>query len=1607
MKKLLVLNFFPAFVPPSSGGELRYFKMYSMLSSYFDVTLLSPTFAGHPFEIVTHSDTFREYRIPKDESIHHGLHHRLDKEGVCTEVSALVCALSSAYPNEYHKHYFDLCEKADIIVHESPYMVQYDMLWGFDNKPRIYNSYNVEYLLMKQLYRGDKAENYLQYISSLEKKLTRESALVFATSEEELDSFIDLYGLTADKIVLAPNGIDTEEVTRFTGQGKKTALFIGSQHPPNVEAVDFIIRGVAPKCPEIDFLIAGTCCTPFLQNPRGENVQLLGRVDDEKKKDLFTRADVAINPMFSGAGTNLKTLEFLAAEMPLISTDVGVRGLGLRDNEHFARAAKDNFALRLSAIVANEQLCERIARAGRLHIIEHFSWEGIAAGVRVALDKLPLAGDRARKRILLLNDFSAARPTSGGEMRINRLYSELSRYHDIALLCLNGSSLIEQSYITSAFTEISFPKTPEHVVEETRVNSTCWISASDIINSYMCAGNRHFICAVGAFYKMADLVVLVHPYMLPALDQLRGKPLIYESLNFESGLKRDLLKEHPSFETLIARVERVEKAACRDSTLLLGVTREDLSRLTSFAGTTPEYAHVIANGVDVKGDAFFSETREEVKKALRGRRSILFVGSGHGPNVAALAFIIRSLAPALPHRIFLIIGTVCNAFKREEVPENVLLFGRLDEAYKEVLLRISDAAINPITEGSGSNLKLAEYLAYRLPTVTTKIGARGYDVADGREAIICDLPEFAARIESLFGDDAAMHTLSERGNAYARRELGWNTLANDYFAILDSTVFKTRKKKLLVLTYRFTVPPLGGAEVYLLNILREMDRLGDLSITIATLDIHDIINRYHFSTDYTYDDSVPPLPGMGSTVVYKFRCDDIREDSRLLSAGRLFERWMEEFVVSSLRHLDKYAFPLLMGGWHFPECSDRHCEIWSSSKALVYAEGTDEMVFIGYSPQKGVLAVSSQRGTLHKTATHGDFRISVKTSGARWVQLDIDPFAAADDPRPLGVRICGIRYHKDSAWHDLNLNYNYRDYLKEYHLGEYIDELIRIAEARPPEFDALFQFTRGPISSELENWLDRNLERFDIVMGHSVPFSTSVLAAKYANKFAKPLVILPHFHMDDEFYHWKSYYDALQSATAVLASPKRSIDLFYRKIGVVAHYIHGGAVYKEEHAGIDTSDFFEVYTESLPFFLVLGRKAGAKNYRWAIDAVKKINEHQKVCQLVIIGRDEDGVGISASDARYLGEQHRNVVLGALKECAALINMSESESFGIVILEAWMQKKPVIVNEQCGAFAELVEDGVNGFLANRDNLVDRVRSILERPSQAGEMGAQGFQKVSEEFTWQAIAKNANQLLLNETGKTAAIRTDDQISAPSCDIEEEISNIRNLHSGGVPHEPDFLFFKNLPEEDGLLLDVGANAGQSAVSFRFVDKNRRILSLEPNYLFRPVLQFVKEKLVPRFDYMLCGLGDQKATLRLTVPYVDEKPYYQECSIDKTQFDKPWVKERLASYGTRVTFKEMDIQIVAADDLELRPDVVKIDAEGFELSVLQGMKNTITSSYPVFLIENNDYVHVTDFLKSLGYEVFVYDANSNRLHPPGNSANCFYLHRTYHNGLLKALAY
>ena len=787
-------------------------------------------------------------------------------------------------------------------------------------------------------------------------------------------------------------------------------------------------------------------------------------------------------------------------------------------------------------------------------------------------------------------------------------------------------------------------------------------------------------------------------------------------------------------QELMSQVFKIEKLACEKSQFIVASSKDDYVPLLKVGEAAKEF-FIIPNGVEFLYDTLYDI--KSIKDSFYGYPIIVFMGSAHKPNIDALRFIIDELAVKLKDFYFIVIGSVGDAIAKPSA-KNVLLFGKLEEEYKNILLKIADVAINPMMEGSGSNLKVAEYFSNRLPVVTTSIGARGYDITSGTEAIICDLANFTNCITQLMSNNELRSRLSEKGYEYCKKNLDWSYLGDAFYNIINQRILHQEdKKKVLVITYRYTIPPLGGAEVYLRNVIKELSKTDKFTFDIATTDIFEIFNKYHFATEFTFIGK-QKLPADKNINVYRFKTDTIPDEEKYINAKTLYQFWIEESVNISEKFLNTYSFPLLMGGWHFPESINNGFQLWSSPDALIYAKGIKEIVIKAYAPVKKTLSIYGDESLIHQQEVNGSFNLTLNVSDVSVLHLKTQPNYVPFDVRPLGMLFYSLQYKMSDKEGSIRLDYSYKEYLKENHIEEYIEALIQTARTRKSEIEELFHTIRGPNSHDLEKFLNKAIRNYDIVLGHSIPFKTSIIATKYAKKYDRPLVLLPHFHFDDEFYHWKEYYNAMDHADAVVGFPEIAQNLFYDKIGVQSDFLPGGAVYENENNKVDSSEFLKSYKSRLPFFLILGRKSGSKKYQTIIEASRKSNREGNKFNLVMIGRDEDKIRVSASDVIYLGEQPREVVLGALKECAGLITMSESESFGIVILEAWMQKKPVIINKRCQAFAELVQNNINGLLATEQDLREKMEYILENKTHAIQMALNGYKKVTTDYTWGSIA-----------------------------------------------------------------------------------------------------------------------------------------------------------------------------------------------------------------------------------------------------------------------------
>jgi len=240
--------------------------------------------------------------------------------------------------------------------------------------------------------------------------------------------------------------------------------------------------------------------------------------------------------------------------------------------------------------------------------------------------------------------------------------------------------------------------------------------------------------------KRTDVLLVEYPFWVSILNSIPNiKPFV---LTFH-----DILSEGVAQPWLKARVEQEELAACHGSSAIVCCNDSDAAflRVNGFA------PGVIPHGIKIPEDTGFSmPTPEgnfyELIEARRREGAIIcfFVGSSHQPNREALDAISVMASELLEDSRFLFVaaGSCC----APSLPsQNEVHLGAVTEETLDWLYSCSEIILAPLRRGTGASLKTIEALARKKVLLTTPVGARGYPLVSGRDALIIDQPEGFSR----------------------------------------------------------------------------------------------------------------------------------------------------------------------------------------------------------------------------------------------------------------------------------------------------------------------------------------------------------------------------------------------------------------------------------------------------------------------------------------------------------------------------------------------------------------------------------------------------------------------------------------------------------------------------------------------------------------------------------------------------------------------------------------------------------------------------------------------------------------------------------------------
>jgi glycosyltransferase involved in cell wall biosynthesis len=321
---------------------------------------------------------------------------------------------------------------------------------------------------------------------------------------------------------------------------------------------------------------------------------------------------------------------------------------------------------------------------------------------------------------------------------------------------------------------------------------------------------------------------------------------------------------------------------------------------------------------------------------------------------------------------------------------------------------------------------------------------------------------------------------------------------------------------------------------------------------------------------------------------------------------------------------------------------------------------------------------------------------------------------------------------------------------------------LPVAVSRASSYDgvpvhyASRRFPRRFFGAALSEVLDAALDAADVCHVHGIWHVPEWLATRAAHRRGVPYVISPRGMLlpgAAAHHRWRkriAYHllerAALTRATALHATADEEAQVLRRLIpGLEVAVVRNGVELLARGAPFGSARAAQGIPPADPVVLFVGRLHPTKRIDLLARSVARVHAACPRTHLVLAGPDEGGHAASLSDVlRPLGQ--RVHVIGDLAdaekrawldEATLLALCSDSESFGLSVLEAMAASLPVVVTRTCPW--EEVERSRCGLWVDQDEaaLAAAIAEIIEQPRLAQEMGARGRDLVEARYSWQAV------------------------------------------------------------------------------------------------------------------------------------------------------------------------------------------------------------------------------------------------------------------------------
>lgn len=254
----------------------------------------------------------------------------------------------------------------DYVLLESEFLYSILLNKKLKYKKLLFRVHNDESYYFKQL--ANSTNNYAKKIyywsdalktQNITEKLLKQSDRIWYISKKEYKE-----SKYQNKAIFLPPPINESFIK--SESKNNTILFIGSLFMENnIQGLDWFLEKIHPEIVkennDYQLIIAGSTGginASKIENKYGnlEKVQL--HLNKPSLDEIYNKANIFINPMFYGSGVKLKSINAIVKGSLLLSTDVGIEGIGLTEEMYIKANNKDEFLIAIRKIF-NMSVSER------------------------------------------------------------------------------------------------------------------------------------------------------------------------------------------------------------------------------------------------------------------------------------------------------------------------------------------------------------------------------------------------------------------------------------------------------------------------------------------------------------------------------------------------------------------------------------------------------------------------------------------------------------------------------------------------------------------------------------------------------------------------------------------------------------------------------------------------------------------------------------------------------------------------------------------------------------------------------------------------------------------------------------------------------------------------------------------------------------------------------------------------------------------------------------------------------------------------------------------------------------------------------------------------